>query len=115
VVLVLLIVPALVAIQHDLGKQMAALRKGLRFRGAGLRGVLVTAVMVMLGWLAATLGHTGVTGDLLPGLPALGGLSPEVAALVLFLLGAVALPLAIYLGGGIVMLLRRGVRGKAEA
>lgn len=115
VVLVLLIVPALVAIQHDMGQQFAALKKGLRFRGAGLRGVLVTALIAMLGWLAATLGYTGVTGAPMPGLPALGGVSPEVSALGLFLLGAVAVPLAIYMGGGIVMLWRRGARAKADA
>ncbi|MBY6163173.1 efflux RND transporter permease subunit [Mameliella alba] len=113
VVLVLVIVPSLVAIQHDVGQQVAALKKGLRFRGEGLRGVLVAALLAMLAWLGATLGYTGVSGDLLPAL-AVGGMAdlpPAFAALALFLLGALILPLVIYVLVGLAIALGR-ITGK---
>ncbi|MGP6087228.1 efflux RND transporter permease subunit [Antarctobacter jejuensis] len=114
VVLVLLVVPSLVAIQHDIGGQIAALKRGLRFRGRGPRWVLIAASTAMLGGLAMTLGYTALTGDLLPvlaqALPAFAGLSPAFAALLLFLMLAFVLPLAVFVVSAVTLALRRPVR-----
>ncbi|ASM73273.1 MULTISPECIES: efflux RND transporter permease subunit [Roseobacteraceae] len=95
-VLVLLVVPALLAAQHDVARQVRAMRRGMRARGLQL--VLVPLWLAVLAWGAATLGYVLVTGALWTALtplwPAVAALSPWSAALVLFavgLLGAVAL------------------------
>ncbi|MDU8909701.1 efflux RND transporter permease subunit [Aestuariicoccus sp. MJ-SS9] len=107
--LVLLVVPALVAIQHDISRQIAALRKGLRFRRPAVRGVMVLAVLTMLGWLAATMGWVAATGALHPALslPELAALSPMQAAFALFLGGMAAASLAIYVATAVGLLLAR--------
>ena len=54
--LVLLVVPALVAAQHDIGRQIRAMRRAMRARAGGLRlGILALWVLVVL-WG----GHAGV-------------------------------------------------------
>lgn len=115
VVLVLMIVPALVAIQHDIGRQVAALKRGMQFRDAAVRGVLMVGAVLMLVWLAATLGYTAWTGAVLPALAAWmpQGVSPTVAALGLFLMGAVAVPLALYLISALGVVARR-LLGRSE-
>lgn len=62
--LVLLIVPALVAVQQDVGRLIASLRRGWRFRTGRVRGLLLVATTAVLGWLAATMGSVAVTGAL---------------------------------------------------
>ncbi|SMX37757.1 efflux RND transporter permease subunit [Maliponia aquimaris] len=116
VLLVLLIVPALVAVQHDVERQVTALKRGLRFRGRSMRAVLTLASVAMLGWLAATLGHVGWTGELLPALalPALEGVAPGLAALGLFVAGAVALPMVLYVVAGVALLLGRSGARRAS-
>jgi multidrug efflux pump subunit AcrB len=114
VVLVLLVVPALVAIQQDIATQIAALKRGVRFRGAGLRAVMLGASVAMLGWLAATLGYTAWSGEILPvlALPWTEGMSPRLAALLWFLLGAFAVPLSVYVASAVVIAARRGAGRK---
>ena len=57
-VLVLLVVPALMAMQEDMGRMRAGLRRALRTRRAGgLRGLMGLGLALVLGWFAATLGH----------------------------------------------------------
>ena len=95
--MVLLVVPALMAMQHDLGRQIATLRRGLRFRARGLRAVFVAALVVILAWLAATMGSaiaTGVLPQALAGI--LPSLSPVNAALVLFLAGSAGFCMVLY-------------------
>jgi len=91
--LVLLVVPALVAVQEDVGKQMRALRRmmGLKHRRARRAALGTSGVALALGALfAATLGWVMVTGALPFGM--LAGLDdPTLAAAGLFLAGAVAL------------------------
>jgi multidrug efflux pump subunit AcrB len=108
VVLVLLIVPALVAIQHDVANQMAALKRGIRFKEKAMRGAILAATFAMLAWFAATLGYAGVRGDLFPPLAMAwtDGLAAVTAAFVLFILGAMAVPLVVYAIGSVVLALR---------
>ncbi|MFW2587906.1 efflux RND transporter permease subunit [Sagittula sp. SSi028] len=102
-VLVLLVVPSLVAVQHDVSVAWASLKRGWRFRALGVRLALSGAAALTLAWLAATLGHVAITG----GLPALLGGGGAGAALGLFVAGIAVLSLGMYLGAGLVLLARR--------
>ncbi|TCP44496.1 efflux RND transporter permease subunit [Rhodovulum marinum] len=122
VVLVLLVVPALLAMQQDVGRQVRALRHGLRARGRA-RGVAMASMAGAAGLaalFAVTLGAVLATG-VLPGplravVPGLAEASAISAALVLFVLGAAVLLLASY--GLAAFLMRRNaalaVGGGAE-
>ncbi|MFA7432698.1 MAG: efflux RND transporter permease subunit [Gemmobacter sp.] len=102
-VLVLLVVPAGIAVQHDLGGLARALRRAAR-RGAG-RVPVMGAALAMAALAAVTLGPA------LAGLPVplaallLPGLAPVPAALMLFIAGAGLVALAVWLGAA--MLARR--------
>ncbi|MCG7493419.1 efflux RND transporter permease subunit [Thalassobius sp. Cn5-15] len=97
-VLVLLVVPALIAAQADIGRQLRALRHGLK--AAVLRGPLGVSLAVLGVWLASTLGAVALTGSLASWLVALlpvlsgAGLGASVA---LFLGGAALVALLAYL------------------
>ncbi|MYM57267.1 efflux RND transporter permease subunit [Thalassovita mangrovi] len=97
-VLVLLVVPALVAAQHDVKRQVTSLRHALRTRGLHLPVIGTGAVL--LGWLGLVLGWPVVTGAphpvLAEALPMLAGAAPVAAGLGLFLAGAAVLTLAVY-------------------
>ena len=107
-VLVLLVVPALIAVQHDLATRMTALRRGLRFRVAGLRGHDAGRPC---GGSRLARRHDGpCRGD---GYAARGaataraaGVAPLSAAFALFVVGAAAISLLVYLAGGAALLLR---------
>lgn len=110
-ILVLLVVPALVAAQHDIGRQITAMRRGLRAPAVGLRLGLALLWVVILGWGALTLGFAAWQGALFPAfvvaLPMLADMSAMAAALVLFIAGAGLCALAGYVAGAATMLLRR--------
>jgi len=102
-VLVLLIVPALMAMQQDLGRQFAALRKALRPRRDGWQVSVATiaAGLGIAGLFAATLGSVILEGAL-PGfvqgiLPERFGEGSVGLAFLLFIIGAAVLALASYL------------------
>ncbi len=109
-VLVLVVVPALMAMQQDVARQFAALRRALRRRGGQRRGRGVTAAVMLAalglaGLFAVTLGWTLATGalplDLLARagltLPALPEGAPVLAvALAVFVAGAAMLVLAVW-------------------
>ncbi|MDX5357402.1 MAG: efflux RND transporter permease subunit [Rhodobacterales bacterium] len=92
--LVLLVVPALIAAQSDVGRAFRSLRRGLgQTRRAGLAGGLMLGTgLAVLALFVGTLGWAVVTGAL-PGPLAhlLRGLPPVPAAALLFLGGTVAL------------------------
>ncbi|EPX76548.1 efflux RND transporter permease subunit [Salipiger mucosus] len=98
-VLVLLVVPALVAAQHDIGRRVRAFRRGLGFRVSGVRAALGGALALVLGWLAVTMGWVAVTGALPAALslPALAAVSPLMAGFALFIAGVAALVLLLWL------------------
>ena len=107
VFLVLLVVPALMAAQSDVKRQITAFRRALRARTGGgmVRGLSLAGAVAMLGWLAATMGHVAWDGTIWPGLTAL--LPPTLAAqagsmplaLGLFVAGVLAMVLALYVIG----------------
>jgi len=106
VAIVLLVVPALVAMQQDFKRPLTALRRALYSPNRALRGVVLVTGVLVLGWLAATMGWVLVQGalpaPLLAALPALAGLEPLRAALGLFIAGAVAIVATVYLTSALV-------------
>lgn len=108
--LVLLVVPALIAAQHDIGRQVQAMRRGLRARAPGLRFGLMGLWAAVIGWGALTLGWAGWHGSLHPLLiallPAMAAMSPLTAALALFIAGAALLSICGYVVGALAMGLR---------
>ena len=99
-VLVLLVVPALIAVQHDIGRRIAALRRGLRFRLSRVRLALVGLTGLVLVWLGATMGHVAVAGALPAALllPGIAALPPLVAGFVTFIGGVAGVLLVVWLG-----------------
>jgi multidrug efflux pump subunit AcrB len=85
-VLVLLVVPALMAIGHDIGRNAQSLRRGLAGTGRapGLAAVLTLGVLGVCGLFAATMGSAMVTGHLPEWL---GGEASMPIALGLFVAG----------------------------
>ncbi len=110
-VLVLLVVPALVATQHDVARQMAAMRRGMRAPVTAMRVGLLVLWAVVLGWGAVTLGWAAWFGALHPvasaALPALAALSPALAGLLLFIMGAAVVAVLGYITAGLAFALRR--------
>ncbi|MCR9124523.1 MAG: efflux RND transporter permease subunit [Rhodobacteraceae bacterium] len=98
--LVLLVVPALMAVQRDVGRRITAMRRALRGRARGLATLMSVALGAVLGWLAVTMGAAALTGalpdPLLRVLPALDGLPAMRAAFMLFVGGVGVLALASY-------------------
>jgi multidrug efflux pump subunit AcrB len=112
--LVLLVVPALIAAQHDIARQVQAMRRGLRSRAPGLRFGLMALWAVMIGWAALTLGWAGWQGALHPLLitllPGMAETAPLTAALLLFIGGAGVVSLGGYVVGAIAMALSQRKR-----
>ncbi|WP_136441812.1 efflux RND transporter permease subunit [Pacificoceanicola onchidii] len=104
-VLVLMVVPALIAVQDDLARMGRAARRGLRFRHGGVRAMLVLAAVSLLGWLGATMGHVIWTGALLPVLSFDLPVSPLLAAMGLFIAGAAVFVLGLYVIAALVVAL----------
>ena len=102
-VLVLLVVPALIAAQHDVGRQIAAMRRGMRAPVRGLQLGLVALWALVLAWGAITLGYAAISGTLyvpLTGVfPMLGGMSAMASGFMLFVVGAAVLALLGYIAG----------------
>jgi multidrug efflux pump subunit AcrB len=96
-VLVLILVPALIAIQHDLTRRRLALRRALGSRAADVRVAMSLALVSALGWLGATMGVTAATGSLpqwlLPAVQGLANWSPMSAAFALYMGGVLAIML----------------------
>ncbi|MGX9351315.1 efflux RND transporter permease subunit [Shimia sp. W99] len=114
-VLVLIVVPALLAMQADVSRQVAALRRGVRARG--LRGLVLGTGAVLVVWLGLTLGWTLWQGGMHPQLvalvPVLGSVKGPGLTVVVFAVGAWGITM---LGYGIGLLgqlfaRRRAARG----
>ncbi|WP_375689136.1 efflux RND transporter permease subunit [Pseudooceanicola sp. LIPI14-2-Ac024] len=110
-VLVLLVVPALMAAQLDVGRRVASLRRALRAEGAGgLRALSWAGVALMLGWLAATMGVTVWTGALpgwLAAAPALAAMPPLAAALLAYVAGMALAVVLAWAATAVTMAMRR--------
>lgn len=98
--LVLLVVPALVAVQADVARPFAALRRGLSSRAGDLRWLTLGLGAAQILWLALTVGYAMAVGALHPVLraaaPELVEMDPLRAGLLLFVIGAVLLSLMTY-------------------
>ncbi|MEM1101220.1 MAG: efflux RND transporter permease subunit, partial [Pseudomonadota bacterium] len=107
--LVLLVVPAILAMQQDVGQQVTAMRRALRSGRrapeAGLTTVLATAAIA--GIFALTLGWTLFNGAMHPVVPALGPISGIAGALGAFVLGSLVVVIAAYTLAGFAVLARR--------
>jgi len=105
--LVLLVVPAFIAAQHDIARQIRAMRRGVRSRARGLQAGLIGMWAVLAVWGALTLGWAGINGVLYPPLaamvPAMAAMAPLTAALILFIAGAGLLALSGYIVGAIML------------
>ncbi|MDW4499773.1 efflux RND transporter permease subunit [Sulfitobacter sp. D35] len=110
-VLVLLVVPAVMAAQHDVHRNVQAMARGLRAPVSGLRWGLVALWGLILAWGIATIGHAIRTGQLpdwlSKAMPALSGPAPVMAGLLVFLAGAAVIALTGYLAFALAWTLRR--------
>ncbi|MBK0326449.1 efflux RND transporter permease subunit [Rhodobacteraceae bacterium F11138] len=104
-VIVLLLVPALVAIQSDFARPLLSLRRALRSPDRPLRGLVRGTGAVLLAWCAATLGAAAVMGvlpvpmaDLVPVQP---GNNPMREALMVFVAGAALIVTLAWLGAAV--------------
>ncbi|MGJ8544237.1 MAG: efflux RND transporter permease subunit [Sulfitobacter sp.] len=105
-ILVLLVVPALIAVQHDFARQIGAMRRGLHAPVRELRGGLFVLWLGMLFWGGLTLGWALWYGALWPPLAGLGfaglaGLAAPAAGMVMFILGAAVIAAAGYALGAL--------------
>ena len=91
-ILVLLVVPAVMAMQQDVAKQVAALRRALRGSGRApvMAGLLAGIAVGIAGLFAASLGAVIMTGQMAGPLAGLGG-GGMAAALGVFLAGTAVL------------------------
>jgi hypothetical protein len=106
-VLVLILVPALIAIGRDLARPFTAVARGWRARRGGVAALMRGTAAALALWFAATVGWVLATGALPAPLAGLVPLAPMQAALVLQAGGAAALLAAVWLGTGIAARARR--------
>ncbi len=94
-VLVLMVVPAILAVGHDIGRTIRALRRAsaAKARAPGLGLALGAAGAAIIAWFAATMGAVLVAGQMPQ---ALGGGSHLSAALGYFTLGAAVICLLVW-------------------
>ena len=105
--LVLLVVPALIAAQNDIGRQFAALSKALSFRLRSVRWGFAVIGLAIFAWLVATLGWALLHGQLLIAVPMFAEMPVKPLALGVFIVGLAAALCIVYLGMGIFMALQR--------
>ncbi|MGR3433803.1 MAG: efflux RND transporter permease subunit, partial [Shimia sp.] len=109
-VLVLLIVPAIMAMQKDVGDVMRALRRAAAGRANPAKAAVVAAGAVLTLWFAATMGWVLATGTLPGVLPGTG----MHAALGLFVVGAASVIALTYLAAALIWRLRRPKRPEPD-
>ena len=111
VVLVLIVVPALMAMQADVGAQVASFKRAWRglSRGCGPRLPFAAAVVAVLTVFAMTLGSVMFNGGLptlVLGLPMAAVLAPLQMGFVLFLVGSACVLVAVYALSALVLALQ---------
>ena len=99
--LVLLVVPALIAAQHDVSRHITAMRRGVGARASGLAWGLRVLWLAILAWGAATMGYTigfgALPAQIIAQVPITADMSPMIAALSLFIAGSAALVLVAFI------------------
>jgi len=106
-VLVLILVPALLAIGRDLGRPFTAVSRGWRAGRGGVRAVLRGTGAALAAWFAATVGWVLATGGLPAPLAGLLPLAPMPAALLLQAAGGAILVAGAWLAALLVARRRR--------
>ena len=111
VILVLIVVPALMAMQADVGAQVASFKRALRglLRGRGPRLPFALALVAVLGVFAVTLGWVMFSGGLpvvLLGMPLAAVLAPLQMGFLLFLAGSAVVLFAVYALSALVLALQ---------
>ena len=113
--LVLIVVPALMAIQSDFARQVQAFGRARRARR--LQGALLLSGAVLTCWLVMTMGWMVLQGQMHPLLgqivPALAGVTTPIMALLVFILGA-GLVCVLGYGAAAVRMLYRARRSGAS-
>ena len=103
--IVLLVVPAFMAMQADVSKQITAWRRSWQPGPGALRGLTMVLGMATIAWFAVTLGYAlvyGVLPDQILGLlPQLANAQASGAGLLLFLAGLAAVLLLIWILAGV--------------
>ena len=114
--IVLLLVPAVLAIGHDISRQLVSLRRALSQPKAGIARVPLVAALGLLIWFSVTFGALIVTAALPGWMPQTEAMSdsPLRAATLVFLSGAVGV-LAIAWLIGALALLRSGAAADHSA
>ncbi len=111
--LVLLVVPALVAAQHDVARQIAAMRRAARAPVTGLRWGMAALWGLVLGWGAVTLGwavwQSEIFAPLAKLLPQVEDGSVMLFALMLFLGGVAVIAVLGYVAGLVALAVARRV------
>ncbi|SMX45781.1 efflux RND transporter permease subunit [Actibacterium lipolyticum] len=112
-ILVLLVVPALLAMQQDVGRQITAARRALRVpqRARGLKALVALSGLALVAVFGLTVGHVIATGVLSPLvmalMPNLAGGPAMLTALALFVVISAILLIAVYAVAATVIALRR--------
>ncbi|WP_299352519.1 efflux RND transporter permease subunit [uncultured Shimia sp.] len=108
-VLVLLVVPALIAVQEDVMRQFQALRRAMR--NVKMRPLMGISGVLMAAWFVATMGYAVITGGVFPPLaqvlPMLSGAPNLIIVLIVFFFGAWALTIVIFSAAGIRLTMAR--------
>ncbi|MGB0798728.1 MAG: AcrB/AcrD/AcrF family protein, partial [Planktomarina sp.] len=112
VILVLIVVPALMAMQQDAGAQVNAFKRGLRgmMRGRGPAAPLAVAGSSISMLFVLTLGWQVVAGDMHPMVPSLTAINNPTSihmALAMFTLGAAGITVITYVISAIAVGARR--------
>lgn len=110
--LVLLVVPALMAMQDDVASRVRAFRRALRIgnRAPQVAGTVAFADLAVAVLFVLTLGWTLVTGGMWPALAEALGRDGITAAVGSFVLGSFAISLAAWILGSLVLGGRRALR-----
>ncbi len=113
-ILVLLVVPALVAMQNDVARARLSWRRGMRSRALSIRLGFAALALTMAVWFAATLGVAFMTGFVWTGisdiLPFAAQGNGMLTALGVFAGGVLLIGAAAYVLGGLMIALSRGWR-----
>ena len=99
--LVLLVVPALIAAQHDVSRHITAMRRGVSARASGVAWGLRALWVAIFAWGGATLGYAiwfkQLPEQITNAFPMAANMSPMTGALGLFIMGSTALVLTTYI------------------
>lgn len=111
-ILVLLVVPALIAIQEDLQRVRLALRRGFRYSGllpllASVSALLVAAFVLTSGWVMVTGRLWAPLADVFP---QADGAAPRATALLIFGISAAVICAGAYAVGALRVLSQRSSR-----